>query len=291
MSPEQLRSSKNVDERADIWSLGVTLYELASGELPFNGDGPGEVFAAILEHTPTPIRSHRPDLPEAFQEILTRCLQRNRDARFEDVRAMAEAVLPLGSGSWAHLMIAIERSLACSKRFAVSNAALVTAAVAAARTSLPPAAESSLSASVLSVELPFTPTCLDASAPAASLPAAPARARAKRRSWLTFAGAATVVPLLVGTTFLTARTPAAASVSYVAAAPSPVVLAPAPAASSVAPEPSKEETEPPAAAEEKPALPSAAPSASAHPPSSPRAPVGLPVKRSTRRPVFLNSRD
>src|SRR6202012_360755 len=52
MSPEQLRSSKNVDARADIWSLGVVMHELLTGLLPFDGDGAGEVFAAILEQTP-----------------------------------------------------------------------------------------------------------------------------------------------------------------------------------------------------------------------------------------------
>ena len=56
MSPEQLRSSKSVDQRADIWAIGVILFELLTLSLPFMGDNLGELFAAILETDPTPPR-------------------------------------------------------------------------------------------------------------------------------------------------------------------------------------------------------------------------------------------
>ena len=57
MSPEQLRSSKSVDERADLWAVGVILYELLTGELPFMGENLGELFAAILETEAPPVLS------------------------------------------------------------------------------------------------------------------------------------------------------------------------------------------------------------------------------------------
>jgi hypothetical protein len=141
MSPEQLRSSKNVDARADIWSLGVVIHELLTGQLPFDGDGAGEVFAAILEQTPAPVRALRPELAETWDAILTRCLTRLPDSRFADVAELAHAVVPLGSGRWAHLVPAIEQALARGSRGKLNtNAALLSAAVAAAVTSMPPPA-------------------------------------------------------------------------------------------------------------------------------------------------------
>jgi serine/threonine-protein kinase len=101
MSPEQVRSSKTVDPRSDIWSLGVTFHELLSGRCPFVGETPGEVFAAILESTPPPLRSVRPDAPPGLEAVLARCLERDRDKRFAHVAELAHALVPFGSGRFS----------------------------------------------------------------------------------------------------------------------------------------------------------------------------------------------
>ncbi|MBX3262991.1 MAG: serine/threonine protein kinase, partial [Labilithrix sp.] len=94
MSPEQLRSSKSVDQRADIWAIGIILYELMTGSLPFMGDNLGELFAAILERDPASLRTHVPDVPPALDEIVLRCLQRRPEHRFQTATELADALAP-----------------------------------------------------------------------------------------------------------------------------------------------------------------------------------------------------
>ncbi|MBX3198052.1 MAG: protein kinase [Labilithrix sp.] len=94
MSPEQLRSSKSVDHRADIWAIGIILYELMTGNLPFMGDNLGELFAAILETDPASLRTHAPEVPPGLDEIVLRCLQRRPEHRFQTAAELADALAP-----------------------------------------------------------------------------------------------------------------------------------------------------------------------------------------------------
>jgi eukaryotic-like serine/threonine-protein kinase len=98
MAPEQLKSARDVDARADIWSLGVVLQELITGQLPFKGDTSRELFANVLTEPPIPLRKQRPDAPEVIERVIRRCLQRDRNARFADVAQMASALAAAGSG-------------------------------------------------------------------------------------------------------------------------------------------------------------------------------------------------
>jgi serine/threonine protein kinase len=97
MSPEQLRSSKSVDARADIWSVGIILYELLTGSPPFAGDNFGELFAAILEMDAPSLLAKRPDINPQFEHVVMRCLQRKPDNRYSNVGELASALAPFAS--------------------------------------------------------------------------------------------------------------------------------------------------------------------------------------------------
>jgi len=99
MSPEQVRSPKLVDARSDVWSMGVTLYELLTAKTPFAGGGWAEMVAAILEREVTPLRARRPDIPPRLEQTVLHCLERDRDRRFANVGELALALAEFGSGA------------------------------------------------------------------------------------------------------------------------------------------------------------------------------------------------
>jgi serine/threonine-protein kinase len=98
MSPEQLRSSKDVDVRADIWSLGVVLHELLTGVLPFEAGTLLSLMKLISEGTPKPVRSIRPEIAQGLEAAVNKCLQREPGQRFANVADFALAIAPFGSG-------------------------------------------------------------------------------------------------------------------------------------------------------------------------------------------------
>jgi serine/threonine-protein kinase len=97
MSPEQLRSSRDVDSRSDIWSMGVVLFELLTHELPFRSDQGGSLVLEIVGSPPRPLAELRTDLPRGLVDITLCCLDKDRDRRFESVSGLAVALAPFGT--------------------------------------------------------------------------------------------------------------------------------------------------------------------------------------------------
>src|SRR5215470_19020584 len=85
MSPEQARGL-TVDERTDIWSLGVVLYEMLVGTAPFGGETTADTLAAVIYHEPEPINEILPNTPPELVRILRKALQKDREERYQSVK-------------------------------------------------------------------------------------------------------------------------------------------------------------------------------------------------------------
>jgi eukaryotic-like serine/threonine-protein kinase len=82
MSPEQARA-KELDARTDLFSFGAVLYEMASGQLPFNGESTAVMFEAILNRTPVPLQQLNRNVPADLERIVNKCVEKDRNLRYQ----------------------------------------------------------------------------------------------------------------------------------------------------------------------------------------------------------------
>lgn len=125
MAPEQMRSTRDVDARADIWSLGCILFALLDGAPPFRGNNALAVFERVLEGVP-PLK--RPDAPPGLVAALNQALAKDPDRRFSDVNAFCSALGPFASSQgqrsveWVRALVARSGALPGRSETAIQSA-------------------------------------------------------------------------------------------------------------------------------------------------------------------------
>jgi len=92
MSPEQLKSARDVDSRADVWSLGVILYQLACGQAPFRAESLGQLMASVLTEEPPPLSGLRSDVPVEYAALVASCLDKDVERRCPSVATVASVL-------------------------------------------------------------------------------------------------------------------------------------------------------------------------------------------------------
>jgi len=94
MSPEQMRSARDVDARADVWALGAISYVMVTGQLPHPGTSLPEVCLAVMNNTPRPLNDFIANAPPGLEPILMKCLAKEPAQRYASVAELAEQLLP-----------------------------------------------------------------------------------------------------------------------------------------------------------------------------------------------------
>jgi serine/threonine-protein kinase len=115
MAPEQMRSSRDVDARVDVWALGVVLFELLTQRWPFEAETMPELCLKVVSEAPIPMTVFRSDLPAELVAVVDRCLEKDPKKRFADAAELASALAPFASSDG--------RELAERARTAIARAA------------------------------------------------------------------------------------------------------------------------------------------------------------------------
>jgi serine/threonine protein kinase len=99
MSPEQMRSTRDTDARADVWAMGAVLHELLGGHPPFDAETMTALCAMILQDPPRALRQFRPEIPPQLEAAVMGALVKDRNQRYANIAQLAAAVAPFGTSS------------------------------------------------------------------------------------------------------------------------------------------------------------------------------------------------
>lgn len=134
MSPEQMTSAKSVDERSDIWALGIILHELLSGRVPYQGETIPEICVQVLQNPPPRLTELRPGAPADLERIIDRALAKNRDDRYQTVADFAADISAYATAPAIHSVERISKVLGVSAAARPSFTDLAYAAEVASST-------------------------------------------------------------------------------------------------------------------------------------------------------------
>jgi serine/threonine protein kinase len=127
MSPEQAGGmTTRIDARSDIYSLGCMMYQMACGRLPFPGSSFGEVLIGHLQLPPPSLRELNPEIPEAYEAVIMKCLEKKQEARYQSMKQVHDALL------------GVMEELGISRELPVANAAEMAAAFSGTKTKTSP---------------------------------------------------------------------------------------------------------------------------------------------------------
>jgi eukaryotic-like serine/threonine-protein kinase len=97
MAFEQINSQRDLDQRVDVYAMGVILYEAISGQPPYVAESVGALAIRMMSAPPVPLSQHRPELPQGLTDVVMRSIARDRDQRFPTMQALIEALRPYAS--------------------------------------------------------------------------------------------------------------------------------------------------------------------------------------------------
>ncbi|MDX2054487.1 MAG: protein kinase [Polyangiaceae bacterium] len=161
MSPEQIRSTRDVDARSDIWALGVIIFELLTDNLPFDGDNSTAIIASIISEAPRPITSLNPEVPGELERVIARAMHRDKAQRFQNVGELSRALLPFTIPGAASIVSNISRVIGGAQETERPRPAPVAATQTAYdpnKTAFDPQASAIAAASVQGTEANFGTT-------------------------------------------------------------------------------------------------------------------------------------